>query len=708
MSATSIRNGNKPFDSENRPALREADSRDRFNFRTKAVDGESERPRDSRNNTLRPKRADGEDSDGWSTVKPRKSFGTEGAERFNGRMGVDRTRDERRFKDREERDGKDKPRGFDTFSRDKDADHDQDRERDSRRNGTGRGRNEILWRERDNNEPPSTPRDRNSNGERMVDRSRGWREKERDERAERGADRGERGDRTERADRGDRRWDRDRDQRQERQPEWADTQVDEKATGHTKEDFQKWMEQMQGKDKASKAPVEDVAPQTEPTASFFELEPKKVETPLAIDTGPDKFFGMWSAPKEDTNPDSGLEIKQEGPTKAKTVGKASRFTSFFTPQEEPQRRQTEPPAALAPATSLGGLGALLSGSHSAGSEDKEAFDRLMQKLKASTASSTPPVNESQQRRPPPVLEKPQGIISPQPESFHQYRPERQEELRPSTRNSQQALQDFVAQRQMTGSQPTVRPEQVIQDLVGQRHTASARPDQPQSRNSNTEFLMGLMQSAKAAPEPQRTEQVLLRMPPKVVPDLRQIQQEMLDRQQEMQLREVLQQQRERSASQRQQGRPQPPPGFYEDPPAFQRVSQHERSNNPPQPTQILQRPPPPGLDIGWDRQAQLQQQQQQHRIPQNIAPPPGLANGGPSRGMPMPQMYPPAFPMGSFPPPDVMAGPPRNMQMNPPPGFFSPPGFMPPGMGGGFQEMAYGGGPFDGRGPPPQGAYRRQ
>jgi hypothetical protein len=112
--------------------------------------------------------------------------------------------------------------------------------------------------------------------------------------------------------------------------------------------------------------------------------------------------------------------------------------------------------------------------------------------------------------------------------------------------------------------------------------------------------------------------------------------------------------------------------------------------------------------LGWDRQAQLPPQ---HRLAQNIAPPPGLANG-PNRGMPMPQqMFPPGFPMGNFPPQDVMSGPPRNMPMQPPPGFYNapPPGFMPPGMTGfpGPEGMAFGA-PFDGRGPPPPGAFRRQ
>jgi hypothetical protein len=708
MSATSIRNAGKTFDSPDRPPPRDADSRDRYNFRGKPGDGENDRVRDKGNN-LRPKRAEGEqDSDGWSTVKPRKSFGTEGAERFNGRMGIDRHRDDRRFKDREDRDVKDRPRGFDTFSRDKDGDHDQDR--DNRRNGTGRGRNEPSWfrDNRDNNDGPPTPRDRNSNGDRFVDRSRGWREKERDDRGERGGDRGN--------DRSDRRWDKDRDRdRQEREPEWMDEPAEEKSQSHTQEDFQKWKEQMQGKDKAGggKTPAEEVSSKAD-TGSFFGLEKQKVETPLAIDIGPDKFFGMWATPKEENGSNAGVELKNEGVAKSKTVGKASRFTSFFTPQEESPRRQTEPPPAIPPPPQ-GGLGGLFS-NNSQTDADKEGFAQLLQKLQLQkeASGSTPPANISLQPKPP-ALEKQPGNLMPTPEAFHQYRPERQEEGRPNTRNSQQALQDLLSQRQMAGSQPALRQEQMLQDLVSQRQNAlsqsSVRPEQPPSRNKNTEFLMGLMQSAKAAPEPQRTEQLLLRMPPQPQKSVdRQMQQQMMEREQEMQ-REAAQ--RERSASQR-QARPQPPPGFYDDP-AFQRgpPPQHDRQTvNPPQPTQILQRLPPPGLDQmqpAWAQPpVQLPPPQQQSR--HNIAPPPGLA-GGPNRGMPMPQqMFPPGFP-GNFPPPEIMAGPPRNMQMQPPPGFFNapPPGFLPPGMGGfqGPEGMAFGG-PFDGRGPPPQGAFRRQ
>ncbi|CZR63317.1 related to U1 SMALL NUCLEAR RIBONUCLEOPROTEIN C [Phialocephala subalpina] len=718
-SATSIRNTGKPFDSPDRPPLRDAESfRDRFSSRTK-VDGEGDRTREGRNN-LRPKRAEGDqDSDGWSTVKPRKSFGTEGAERFNGRMGLDRHRDDRRFKDREDRETKDRPRGFDTFSRDnKDGDHDQDR--DTRKNGTGRGRNEPSWfRDRDNNDAPPTPRDRNSNGDRFADRSRGWRDKDRDEKMERN-------------DRGDRRWDRDRDQRQEREPEWMDEPVEEKKDKNnprTLEDFQKWKDQMSGKDK--KAPIEESPVKPDDAPSFFGLE-KKVQTPLDLDSGPDKFFGKWSTPRDEVPPELGPEVKKDTIAKAKTVGKSSRFTSFFN-QEEPQRRVTEL-VALPPPMQIGTEASPADKQV----DEKTAFAALLMKLQVQTSGSgsTPPANALQQPKPP-AIEKPQST-GPGPESFQQYRPDRQEstgpgleafqqyrpdrqenngpvseafqpyrtdrqeEARPTMRNPQ-VLQDLQNQRSLASSQPTERPnstEQLLQNLVGQRQNAlsqsSARPGQPQRRDTQAEFLMGLM---KSAPEPQRTEQMLLGMPPR--PSDRQIREQLM-REQEMQREAAAQ--RERSSSQR-QARPQAPPGFYDDQ-SFQRGPLPHERQQATQPTQILSRPPPPGLDLGWDRQAQLPPQQ---RVPQNIAPPPGLANG-PSR-MPMPQQMFPSFPMGAFPPPDVMTGPPRNMQM-PPPGFpyGPPPGFMPPGMSGfqGPEGMAFGA-PFDGRGPPPpQGAFRRQ
>lgn len=620
-------------------------------------------------------------------MKPRKSFGTEGAERFNGRMGGDRDRhrDDRRFRDREDRETKERPaRGFENFSRDNHGDQDQD---GSRRNGLGRGRNEPSWF-KDNNEAHPPTENRRSNGDRFSDRTRGWREKDVDDRA---GDRG--GDRGDRRDRG--RWDRDNDRRQERDPEWMNDPADEKNTARTQEDFEKWKQETKRMDSGNVGTPSNEAPSKDPggQSSFFGLEKPKVETPLPIETGPDKFFGKYA--KQETEPDAAISSKKEGPLKANTAGKSSRFTSFFS-QEETQRRQTDPPPV--PPLPL---------QHSNGQADKdkerEDFQNILKKLSLGLpSSSTPPAKSMSQ--PPPPQER-QASVPPMPvqESFHQYRPERQEAPRTAGgRDSQPSLQELLGHRQSAGSQPSARSDQILQELVNQRQNAlsqsSGRSDQAPNRNA--EFLMSLMQNARAAPEPLRSEQVMMRMPPPQ--QIERTLPQMNDRDQDLQ-----RDQRERGASQRQR-RQEPPPGFYDEA-LFQRGPQpHDTNANPRaqaplQPTQILQRPPP-GLDQlppGWGApNAQLPPPMSQQR---HIAPPPGLA-AGPPRGMPMPQ-FPPGFPMGGFgPPPDGMVGVPRNMP--PPPGFMMPPppGFMGPPMNGfqGPDGMSFGG-PFDGRGPPPPG-----
>ncbi|RFU26606.1 hypothetical protein B7463_g9741, partial [Scytalidium lignicola] len=710
MSATSTRNNGNTFDSD-RPPLRDADTRDRFSYRGKGFDGDSDRNRDGRSNLLRPKPNDGDqDSDGWSTVRSRKSFGAEGAERFNIRIGGDKSREDRRFRDKEDKDTKERPaRGFDSYSREnRDKEHEHGQDGSSRRNGIGRGRSEPSWF-KDSSDSPAMPRDRTSNGDKY---SRGWRERDRDERL---ADRGN--------ERGDRRWDRDREHRQEKEPEWMDEPAEEKSHGHTQEDFEKWKEAMAGKDGksgAGKTPQEDVPSKALPDlsgqASFFGLENPKVEPLLPIDTGPDKFFVKFLGNKDESDPKSPGEPLVDGLAKSKLTSKASRFTSFFSPQEEAPRRQ---PEFISPPPMSNGLGALFSNSNSnpnnESAAEKEAFQALLKKLQRQSLGntpSTPPAEVAQQPKPPGV-DRIANIPLPL-EAYQQYRgPEVMDEQRSGAHiPQQQALQDLLSQRNAAGSQPAIRPEQMLQELVGQRQNAlsqsSIRSDQSQNRNRNTEFLMGLMQGSKNIPDPQRTEQLLpgLRLHKQV--DSRQLQQQLLlEREQEIQ-REA-QAQRDRSASQR-QARP-PPPGFFDEA-SFQRgpLAQPETNNrNPPQPTQILQRPPPPGLEQlppNWaPPPAQLPPPQQRH-----IAPPPGLP-GVPNRGMPMPQqMFPPGFPMQNFLPPEPpMGGPPRNMQ--PPPGFFTgpPPGFLPPGMSGfqGPEGMVFGG-LFDGRGPPPQGGFRRQ
>ncbi|KAL3426045.1 hypothetical protein PVAG01_02836 [Phlyctema vagabunda] len=659
MSASSIRNTGKPFESSERPGLRSLDSRDKFSFRDRNGDGDNDRIRDSRSTTLRPRHAEGESDGegGWSKVKPRKSFGAEGSEQFTGRMGGDNYRHDKRVKEREDRDTKERqPRGFENFTRDKERDHEHDhQESEGRRNGAGKVRNETWFKA----DGPSTPRERNSNGDRFVDRNRGWREKDREDK---GVERGN--------DRGDRRW--DRDHRQERDPEWMDGPVEEKNQAHTQEDFQKWKDQMSGKDTSKPTPAEEPKPGPDAFAqgSFFGLEKTKVETPLPIDTGPDKFFGMWAA-KDKSAPESVIESKKEGASKAVPAGK-SRFASLFTPQEEPQRRSTEPPPPMLKEPPSATQQLFSSSAQSP--DEKEAFQALLQKLQRQTlvaSGSTPPVNPVQQPKPPQELRQSSAPM-PAQDNFQQYRSERQDDGRQRDRNAQQTLNELLLQRQMNGSQPSSsRPDQMVSELLSQRQNSlsqsSIRPDQPQSRNSNTEFLMGLMQSAKAAPTPQRTEELLMRIPP---------QRQQFERQMPQQYVIDQEAQRDRNLPQR-QVRP------YDE-----------------RPPQILQRPPPPpGLDHmqpGWAPQnIQLPTTQQRH-----VAPPPGLV--GPGRGgMPMPQqMYPPGL-MNNF-PPDVgnMRGPPQ---------FFGPP---PPGFPtqmNGFPgpEMAYGGAHFDGRGGPPPG-FRRQ
>jgi hypothetical protein len=513
-----------------------------------------------------------------------------------------------------------------------------------------------------------------------------------------------------------------------------DEPADEKKQAHTQEDFQKWKERM--KAGGGNTPAEEATPKLESSesggqSSFFGLEKPKVETPLFIDSGPDKFFSAWVPPKQDTGPEN---AKVEGVAKSKTTGKSSRFTSFFSPQEDLQRRQTEPPPVPALPQQENNTQA---------SKEKEDFQRLLQKLQSQSfgAPSTTPAATTAPQSKSQLQEKQTTIPLQLQDSFQQYRPDRQDAPPASNRNSQQALQDLLGQRQTSVSQPSsARPDQLVHELVNQRQNALSQTSNRQEPvpvpNRNAEFLMGLMQNARAAPEPMRSEQLIMRMGPQQHAERQmqhqQQQQQMNDREQDIQ-----REQRERRASQ-QQRRPDLPPGFYDEA-LFQRgpQPQHEgppnphaqaRSQPPPQPTQILQRPPP-GLDQlppGWGApNAQLpppmsqQQQQQQQR---HIAPPPGLP-GGQSRGMPMPQnMFPPGFPMGGFGPPGsgpdgMMSGAPRNMPP-PPPGFMMPPpGFMGgnmamgAGMGpmNGFQqgpEMAFGA-PFDGRGGP-QGGFRRQ
>ncbi|KAA8570703.1 hypothetical protein MFRU_011g02310 [Monilinia fructicola] len=689
-SANPARNAAKGIDSSDRQSLRESESQTKLSFRTK-IDDSDDRPR---RDTLRPKPGDGADADGWKEVKPRKSFGTEGAERFTGRMGGERHRDEKRFKDREERDTKERPRGFDNFSRDKDKNHEQD---NNRRTTNGRGRAEPSWF-RENNDGPSTPRERNTNAERFESRHKSWREKDADNRGDRG-------------DKGDRRWgekDRDHEDHNRSIPEWAaddrtgqtssqdDFQKLQTSTGnnsrkHTAEDMQKWKEAMHSKNKTaiSNTVVEET---TQPKADEHPLSGIQKSTALApLDTGTngDEFFRLWATPKNDTGIASKFEANTENMTKSAVAapgGKTSRFNKFFN-QDEPSRK-AEPHTAVPKPTShrLEGLN-----NNGQSPADREAMPMILAMLQS---SGTPPVNPMLQSEPAPQERQPgtpfEGRDPPLPRLS-----DRHDEMRSNAQPYPHNLHDLNAQRESTGIQPTVRPEEMLHHLVNQRQHAisqsSFRTEQP--RSEQTAFLMSLMREAQAAPEPQRTEQIILGHPPRQQPSRQLQHQQQLEREQELQA------QRERVNSQRR------PPGFFDE--SVYRGGPPPQHDNPrPQPTHILPRPPPglEQLQQGWPVQPSSQ-----HPPPQQFRPtaPPGLAGNVP-RPMQMPQqVLPPGFQMNNFPPPEALAGP-RNIPFNP--AYFNgpPPGFLPPVMSP-FAAEGMPAFPFDARGPPPpQGAFRRQ
>ncbi|PKS09781.1 hypothetical protein jhhlp_004402 [Lomentospora prolificans] len=707
----------------------------RFDFRNRNDnDATGDRFRDGRNNNYRRRGEGDQDNEGWSTVKPRKSFGHEGAERFNGRMGGgDRYRDDRRARDR---DDADKPnvnrRTYDSAPRDRDAGEDNNEGRP--RNGATRGKSDSWFK----NEPPNdglTARER-------IDRAKSWRDRDRDNDALEDRPSG----RTY-----DRRWVRDRDQKAERDPEWMDAPADDKADGHTEEDFKKFLESMKAREggASSKPTNQAVEPPAEPQ--------KKAESAPAVEPGPDKFFMAFASPPsvETSTPGAAPETNDAAAgARSKLPGKSSRFTSFFNAaQEEKKPREVAPQQA--PMSANGGV--QLEPNLPAPDEEKVAFQQLLMKLQKQSLQVSPapagPSSFPEPSQAPPAVSSvgPEfpvraaaNATSPEPANVPYGANE------PPTDDPRKrmpwAMQDIIAPQPMLPHQTAAaRQDQLLQNLVGHRGDSGQRNDSNAARNnSNTEFLMNLMRSQPEAP---RTEQMMLRMPqpqksapiPHVteresefVQNNRfphqhgpqgpqpQLQHQQMSQQQQPHPQHPQQQHQQQHQQQQRQMRHQPP-GFIDEPPFHH--GEPEPRGPQPQPTQILQRPPPPpGLDQmgpggpNWMPQGVGVGGPQQRPM----MPPPGLP-GGLSRNIPLPPaMYPPNFPPGGpgFPGPEAMGGmPPRNMQ--PPPGIYgAPPGFFPPPGVGGFQGGPPGdvhgfggpGGPaghFDARGmPPPPGVPR--
>ncbi|KAF7553438.1 hypothetical protein G7046_g7101 [Stylonectria norvegica] len=528
--------GNKSL--ENDKGIKEAiDLPSRFgNFRSRNGESDGDRFREGRNAPttapLRRRDGDGQETEGWSTVKPRKSFGPEGAERFHGRMGGN-FRDERRQpKERDDREApRDRPtRTFDTFTREKEPE-----DADSRaRNGTARNKSEPWYKNEPNESLAPEKRER-------IDRAKSWRDRDRE--AEPPVEDRNSG-RTH-----ERRW--GREQRVEREPEWLDEPLEEQPEAHTQQDFQKWMEDMKkaknGTPSAPSKPAVEVAVEAE-------KPPPPVQSAPAVESGPDKFFMAFgnNSGLDGTTP--GAE-SNDGTAKAKPAGKSSRFTSFFNHAQEDVRGKTEPATPIAgpppsnplPFPLVGGAG-----QPPAPEEERQAFKQLLAKLQKQTMSATPP-GPSPFAAPPhgtPDNGKKSAITSPEP-PFQQYGGDRRVEMPMGRRPPPQHVQEILAPRPQ---QQLARPDQLLQDLVGQHQRAtsqgSGRPD-PARNNSNTEFLMNLM---RAPQDPQRNEQLLMRMPQ---PHKQQAQMPPMHERELDYSRDNRGPQRQ----QQQQMRPQPPPGF---------------------------------------------------------------------------------------------------------------------------------------------------
>lgn len=630
-----------------------------------------------------------QDGDGWSTVKPRKSFGADGAERFHGRMGGN-FRDERR----QPRDKDDRPgRAMDPFSRDKDLD-DEGRPQN---NGLAKAKADS-WQKTDSAEG-RIPEKRE-----RIDKAKSWRERvPAPDAAEDRAAIGRGHD--------NKRW--GREQRVERDPEWFDEPSEQRPEPRTQHDLQKWMDEMKkardGPPAATQSPAND--------------KPPHIRSPT-VSAGPDKFFMAFGGSKTAT--ETATTPSEPEAAKPKPAGKSSRFTSFFQNQDGGKQEPTPPPpaanAAAAPPPSSGG--GLLSALQAAGShppdEEKQAFQQLLAKLQNQSMSATPP-GPSPFAAPAPPSSGPPAAQDVKPSPFQQLMGggERQD-LPVPARPPPQHAQEIHAPRPQ---QQSARPEQLLQDLSGHHQRVSsqgsARGDGNMSRNNNnTEFLMNLMRNA---PDNQRSESSMLRAAHQA--------------QNQGPMAPPAEHQAEfphDSRNAQRQMRPPPPPGFPMDD-AFRGGESEFRHS---QPTQILQRPPaPPGLEQmppGWMGGAAggsggqmpppppQQQAQQGPRGP--MIPPPGLPGGPPGappgRGGPMPpHMFPPNMPPMPPPPEALGSMPPRNMGP-PPPGFFSGPppphGFLPSGMGG-FNgppgpgpgpDLPFVGSPFDSRGMPPPGGGR--
>ncbi|KAI9705560.1 MAG: hypothetical protein M1836_006316 [Candelina mexicana] len=466
-SATSTRNTNKPIDSPDRRSFHnhsdDTSKNERLNLRDKFFkernrdDTDHERPKETRNGVNNGRRGGKEECEGWTDVRPRKSFGQEEGERLRRKTG-----------DRDSERERDHPRDFhDRSHKLHDSHSGRDREHEEkdvppRRNGFGRGRNEPTWFK---DEKTTDARERDRGKEDSRDKE--WRENNR---------RGNRGS--------DREW--TRGGKVELDPEWmGSADSEERTQAHTQEDFQRWKERMKAgsavAEEKPKAVEEGDSDHQRHVSTNTPIAPtvQKVDTPLVMDPGVDKFFGLFKEPRKATEgpPSGGASIVAKKELAKGATGKSSRFTSFFAPQEEAPPQQLErAPASLAAI------------SQDSSSEDKEGFQRILQMLggvNMTSGDNIPPANQLQQQQPPPPANNVTKRSDPPttaPSPFQAQKPKNLELLNPEAHTrvfKPNGLDGLLGLQTPNGGENQNRDSEFLLKLM-QQSRSSAGSGQPQS------------------------------------------------------------------------------------------------------------------------------------------------------------------------------------------------------------------------------------
>ncbi|KAF2838714.1 hypothetical protein M501DRAFT_1016803 [Patellaria atrata CBS 101060] len=617
-------------------------AQDKTNFREKFT---KER---ERNPLMNGRRMERDDGDSWTNARSRKSIGIEDSEKLH------RNGDRERFR--------------------RDVDLDNTPDSNGRRPPPPRAPFERTWiRE------GGLPAQKDG-----PEKAQSWRDRERE-----------------------RREDRDWSRRGpvEEDPEWLDAPVkeDRKVT-RTQEDFQKWKESMNMKNKGQTTQEKEENESEKIPEPKEASEQAKPLTPMAFE-GTGGLFGLFGAPKNLE------EVNQEVPPAVKPVAaktKASKFASYFNAPERPRPVPEEPPAQTPSSPAPDGS-----------SEDKEGFQRILQML-GSVSLAQPAV-----RPEPPVPTQRQKSMSNGPESLEpskdapfssqEYPMEFGNQPRHHVLRSREEKHAFVeAALAPRGAQPEPRHQSQLQspepewwETNQSRNPGNRMDGVPQRSGSIQENfgLQGLMRPPSAQNPPlSRDREFLLNL----------MQQSQRGPGQPEQVQQFI----ESKLGKPQGHRPKGPPGFFDDSPPMNEM-QHRDSDQisegyrkgpqrgPPglyeDPMAALQRrnttenaPRVPMSNMGIPQQASNEMPWMKQGIapPQErgVAPPPGFGAGMRNPpGFGGPNLAPYSVgntPLGHPGPPRGMNGP-GNLfqgqgQFPPgPPGYFpgpAPPGFGPPPM----------------------------